>query len=86
MLVQKARFPFTITEFTGDLSAGTMTAKLTIDGVDVTTGTLSATSTEASVTPSAANTVGVGQTLAMVVTSPSSAADFAFDIGFTRTG
>ena len=86
VLVQKARFPFTITEFTGDLSAGTMTAKLTIDGVDVTTGTLSATSTEASVTPSAANTVGVGQTLAMVVTSPSSAADFAFDIGFTRTG
>ena len=85
VLVQKARFPFTITEFTGDLSAGTLTAQLTIDGSNVTTGSLSATTTEASVTPSAANTVAVGQTLAVVISAPSSAADFAFDIGYTRT-
>ena len=85
VLVQKARYPFTITEFTGDLSAGTLTAQLTIDGVNVTTGSLSATTTEASVTPTAANAVAVGQTLALVVTSPSGAADFAFDVGYTRT-
>ena len=84
-LDQYAEFAYTINRITIDMSAGTATAKLTIDGVDVTSCTsISASTTEATTTCTGANSVAVGNTVALVITSPSSAADFAFTVKYTR--
>jgi hypothetical protein len=85
VLIGKARYAFTITEVTGKTSSGTCTVQVTIDGTNVTGGSVSVTSTEASSTATAANAVAAGQTVAVVVSSNSSATDLWVDIGATRT-
>lgn len=84
-LEQYAEFAYTINRITIDMGAGTATAKLTIDGVDVTGCTsISASTTESTTNCTAANSVSVGNTVALVVTSPSSAADMVFTVKYTR--
>ena len=57
----KAPYGYTVNALAAKTVSGTCTAKLTIDGVDVTgISALSVSSTEASATASAANTVGGG--------------------------
>jgi hypothetical protein len=85
VLIGKARYAFTINEVTGKTSSGTCTVQVTIDGTNVTGGSVSVTSTEASSTATAANAVAVGQTVAIVVSSNSAATDLWVDIGATRT-
>lgn len=84
VVLLKARFAFTITEVTAKTASGTCTVQATIEGTNVTGGSVSVTSTEASSTATAANTVAVGNTVAIVVSSNSSAADLQIDIGGTR--
>ena len=84
VVLLKARFAFTITEVTAKTASGTCTVQVTIEGTNVTGGSVSVTSTEASSTATAANTVAVGNTVAIVVTSNSSAANLQVDIGGTR--
>lgn len=84
VLIGKARFAGTITEVTAKTASGTCTVQATIDGTNVTGGSVSVTSTEASSTPSAANTFTAGQTIAIVITSNSSATDLWVDVGGTR--
>lgn len=83
-ILEKSPIAMTITEFTAKLSAGTCTAKLQINGVDVTTGSISATTTQQSVTPSGANAVAAGDVVQLVVGSVSSAADLSFTFKYTR--
>ena len=72
----KAPYGYTVNALAAKTVSGTCTAKLTIDGVDVTgISALSVTSTEASATASAANVVGVDTTLALVVSANSAALD-----------
>lgn len=85
VIVLKARYAFTITEVTAKTASGTCTVQATIDGVNVTGGSVAATSTEASSTATAANTVAEGATVAVVVSSNAAAADLSVDIGGTRT-
>lgn len=80
-LEQKAAFTYDIESFTVKLSGGTCTAKLAIDGVDVTNSSLSCTSTEVSnASALAANRVLVGQTLTIAVSlsTPSGTENLAF--------
>lgn len=85
VLDQYAEFAYTINRITIDMSAGTATAKLTIDGVDVTGCTsISASTTESTTSCTAANSVSAGNTVALVITSPSSAADLSFTMKYTR--
>lgn len=83
-LVLKARFAVTVTELTAKMTSGTCSIQLTIDGTNVTGGSLAVTSAEASSACTAANVVAVGQTLAVVVSSVSSPVDLQIDIGGTR--
>lgn len=83
-ILEKSPVLLTITEFTTKMGAGTCTAKLQINGVDVTTGSIASTTSQQSVTPSAANVVAAGATVQLVVTSVSSAADLSFTFKYTR--
>ena len=81
----KAPYAYTVNALAAKTASGTCTAKLTIDGVDVTGITaLSVSSTEASATASAANAVGVDTTLALVVSANSTALDLSFTVKITR--
>lgn len=80
-----AKYAGVINNISIKTSAGTVTAKLQIDGVDVTDCTgIAVTSTEATTTCTAANAVGAGTTIQMVLSSLSSAANLAFSVGMTR--
>lgn len=83
-VLEKSPIALTITEFTTKLAAGTCTAKLQINGVDVTGGSISTTTAQQSTTPSAANVVAAGDTVSLVVGSVSSAADLSFTFKYTR--
>ena len=81
----KAPYGYTVNALAAKTASGTCTAKLTIDGVDVTgISALSVTSTEASATASAANTVAVDTTLALVVSANATALDLTFTVKITR--
>jgi hypothetical protein len=75
----------TINQLKTQLSAGTATVKLQIDGVDVTGSSSSATTSIVTGTCTAANTVSAGSKITMVVSAVSSAADLAFSIKVTLT-
>ena len=85
-LIQKSSFTFDVDELAGKVGGGTsVTAKLQIDGADVTDSSGTFTTTESATTPSAARRVSAGQTLALVVTAISgSPTDFSFSIACTR--
>lgn len=81
----KAKFAATINEISLKTASGTITAKLTINGVDVTGCTaISVTSTASLTSCTAANTVASGDTINLVTTSNSSAADLQFSVKLTR--
>lgn len=80
-----AKYAGTINNISIKTSAGTITAKLQIDGVDVTSCTgIAVTSTESTTTCTAANTVSAGTTISLVTSSLSAAANLAFSVGMTR--
>jgi hypothetical protein len=83
-VLEKSPTALTITEFTVKLGAGTCTAKLQINGVDVTGGSISATTAQQSVSPSAANVVAAGDVVQLVIGSVSSTADLSFSFSYTR--
>ncbi len=65
------------------MSAGTADVKLQINGVDVTGGVVAADNTEQTGTATAANTFAIGDTISLVVSAPSSAADLQFSVQVT---
>lgn len=82
---QSAAHGYTIDTLIIKSAAGTCTAKLTIEGVDVTgISAVSVSSTEATGTASAANTVSTGDTVALVITSPSTVSDVSFTMKYSR--
>lgn len=80
-----AKYAGTIANISLKTASGTITAKLTIEGIDVTGCTsISVSSAETTATCNAANTFSAGHTIALVTSSNSSAADLQFSIQFTR--
>ncbi len=82
----KAWFAYTINGVRGlDLSAGTITVAIQINGTPVTgLSALSATTTAQDATATAANTVAIGDRVTVVLTSNASAADIEFTLSATR--
>lgn len=85
VIVLKAPHAGTITEIAGKSASGTVTATFKIEGVSVTTGVVSVTSTESAVTPSGANVFAAGDTISVTFSSNSSALDVQFSLKYTRT-
>lgn len=80
-----AKYAGTINNISIKTSAGTITAKLQIEGVDVTSCTgIAVTSTESTTTCTAANSVAAGDTITLVTSSLSAATNLAFSVGMTR--
>ncbi len=79
----KVPVALTINELAAKLTSGTATAKVTIDGVDVTGTSTAFSSTEAAGTASAANAAAAGTTVSLVFTAVSSPVGFAFTIKAT---
>jgi hypothetical protein len=76
ILDQYAPFAYTINSLVVKLVSGTCTAKIQIDGVDVTgISSVSCTSGETTATASAANTVAIGNTITLVISSISTPVD-----------
>ncbi len=73
----------TINRFTTKTASGTLTAKLQINGVDVTGSSQSVTSTIGAGTCTAANVVAAGDKITMVLSSVDSPVDFDFSIKVT---
>ena len=85
VLDQAAAYAYTINTLIIDASGGTCTAKLTIDGVDVTgISAVSVSTTEATGTASAANSVAVGNTVALVISANSAALNVSFTMKTAR--
>lgn len=80
-----AAYAYTINELKIVSASGTVTAAVKIDGTNVTgISSVSVSSSEATGTASAANSVSVGNTVTLVFTSNSSALDVAFTLKITR--
>lgn len=81
----KAPYAYTVNSLAAKTVSGTCTAKLTIDGVDVTGITaLAVSSSEDFDDASGANSVAIGNTLAMVISANSAALDLQFTVAITR--
>ncbi len=85
VLTTEMPFGMTITKVAAKTASGTCTVQVRINGVNVTTGSVNATSTEATSTPTAANVVAANDTVDIVVSSVSSAADLSVTISGTRS-
>jgi DUF4097 and DUF4098 domain-containing protein YvlB len=80
-----AKYPGTISNISLKTASGTITAKLQKEGVDVTSCTaISVTSAESTTTCTGANTFVAGDTITLVTTSNSSAADLQFSVQLAR--
>jgi hypothetical protein len=84
-IVEKLPYAVTITELTAKTSSGTITATFKIDTTAITTGAISVTSTQSSVTPTALNVAAAASALVMTLSANSSAANLSFVVKFTRT-
>lgn len=84
-IVEKIPYGATLTAFTGKTASGTLTATLKINTTAVTTGAINVTSTQGSVSPSAANIMVSGDALVITISAISAPVDFSFTIAFTRT-
>ncbi|CAN1724439.1 conserved protein of unknown function [Hyphomicrobium sp. 1Nfss2.1] len=84
-VIQKASQAFTITEVTTRCTAGTATVTITINGTNLGGTANSASTTEQSQAHSSANAVAAGDTVAIVVSSTSSAEMLTVDIAGTVT-
>jgi len=80
-----ANYAFTIYRLTIKTTSGTITAALEIDGTPVTSiSSVSVTSTETTATATGANAVALGNTVDLVLTSNSSAANLSGSVRITR--
>lgn len=86
-LYAKAQYAFTINGVYGiRTTSGTATAKVTINGTSVTgLSALSVSSTTQDVAASGANTVAIGDIVALEVTAVSSPSEFRMDLKVTRS-
>jgi len=74
VIVQKASFPFTVTNCVTKLASGTVTANVKIDSTSITgLNAISMTSSEADTAGTAANQVAVGNTVSVTFSSNSTA-------------
>ena len=83
-IIEKIPYAMTLTGFTAKTSAGTVTATLKLNSTAVTDGAIGVTSTQGSVTPSAANVAAINDALVLTLSSLSSARDLSFTVKFTR--
>jgi len=82
----KAPFAFDIVDLTTQFSSGSITAKVTIDDVDVTGLTaISVTTSELTSTATAANSVSAGNTVKLVLSAGSSPVDLYFTLNCVKT-
>lgn len=80
-LIESATRSLTVSSLKMRLSSGSVTAKLQINGVDITgISSVSATTTQVTATASGANSIAAGARLTLVITSASSAADLSFSV------
>ena len=80
-----AHYAFTINELRIKTASGTCTVAVKIDGTDVTgISAVAVSSTEATGTATAANSVSVGQTVTLVISDSSSVANLVGSLKFTR--
>jgi len=84
-VVEKMPFAATLTGFTAKTSSGTLTATLKINTTAVTSGAINVTSTQGSVTPTAANVMAADDALVITLSSVSSAVDLSFTVKYTKT-
>ena len=84
-VVEKIPFGATITSISGKTASGTITLTFKINTTAITTGVVSATSSQSSVTPSAANVMVATDALVITGSSNSSAVDISFTVVFTKT-
>ena len=81
----KAPYAYTINSLAAKTASGTCTAKLTIEGTDVTgISALAVSSTEDFDDATAANSVSIGDTVALVISSNAAALDLQFTVKITR--
>lgn len=83
-IVEHVNSARTIKKIYGKTSAGTLTATFKINSTAITTGAVSATSTQSSVTPTAANVMAEGDALVVELSSLSSAANFSFTVEYEQ--
>ena len=84
-IIEYIPYGATITGFTGKTSSGTLTATLKIYTTAITTGALSVTSAQSSVTPTALNVMSAGDVLVLTASAISTPVNFSFTVKFTRT-
>lgn len=80
-----AAYDYSIVSLTIQTASGTCTAKLTINGTDVTSiSSVSVSSSETTATATAANSVAAGDTVKLIISSASSPADLQFTVKLAR--
>ena len=80
-----AHYAFTINELRIKTASGTCAVAVKIDGTDVTgISAVAVSSTEATGTATASNSVSVGQTVTLVISDSSSVANLVGSLKFTR--
>lgn len=84
-IIEKIPYGMTFTGFAAKLASGTLTATLKINSTAITTGAINVTSTQQSVTPTAANVAVADDALVMTISSISSPVDLSFTVKYTRT-
>lgn len=84
-LVEKLPEGITITGFTAKTASGTVTVTLKINSTAVTTGAIAATSSQQSVTPTAANVAAANDAVVLTCSAVASPVDLSFTIKFTHT-
>ena len=84
-LIESIPFGVTVTGFVGKLTSGTMAATLKVGTVAMTNGVLAATSTQATVSPSANNVLVANNTLVLTAATLASPSSFTFVVSYSRT-
>jgi len=84
-IILKAPHGGLISDIAGKSASGTCTATFKIEGVAITTGAVSVTSTESAVTPTGAATFVAGDTISVTCSANSSCLDANFSIKYSRT-
>jgi len=86
VITQSARYTYDINSLIAKTVSGTLSAAIHINGTPITgINTLSVSSIENTGSATALNSVALGDTVTMVITSGSSPVDYAFTIKTTRT-
>ena len=88
-LIERLPFAITVTSFSGKTSTGTITAALSIGttggvGTAITGGSLNASSTQTTVTPTALNTAAIASALVLTGSVATSPQNLSFIVVYTR--